>query len=172
MTRYPLIGTYCFVITLIVSCVTMPPRTARAVFGSSADGIRALNGSETQTRHAEQARTSLRWHHRAPQAARRSGAVPPVRTRPAGGGATLFPWVRTRARPLRMHTSPQAAGARSEGRPVPVVKRPSRCTAGLQCVCILDQQTGPRGRRRRARQGGSSLHRLHGLSLVELLQVM
>jgi hypothetical protein len=39
--QYPLTGTYCVVIILMVSCATMPPRKA-AVLGSSAVGARAL----------------------------------------------------------------------------------------------------------------------------------
>ena len=40
-----------FVTILIISCAIMPPRKA-AVFGSSAEGVRALNRSETQAKHA------------------------------------------------------------------------------------------------------------------------
>lgn len=41
--QYPLTGTYCFVIILMASCATMPPRKA-AVLGSSAEGVRTLEG--------------------------------------------------------------------------------------------------------------------------------
>ena len=70
-----------FVTILIISCAIMPPRNA-AVFGSSAEGVRALNRSETQAKHARQTLTSLRRHHRAPRA-----AVPPAQTGPIGRGA-------------------------------------------------------------------------------------
>ena len=40
-TQYPLTGTYCFVIILITSCATNPPRKADVV-GRSAVGDRAL----------------------------------------------------------------------------------------------------------------------------------
>lgn len=40
-TQYPLMGTYCFVIILMASCATSPPRNADVV-GMSAVGERAL----------------------------------------------------------------------------------------------------------------------------------
>ena len=41
-THTPAMGTYCFVIILIASCATRPPRKA-ATFGRSAVGARALH---------------------------------------------------------------------------------------------------------------------------------
>lgn len=53
---YPSIGTYCFVIILITSCATTPPRNA-AVLGRSAVGARAL---QTQKTHQQPAIASTR----------------------------------------------------------------------------------------------------------------
>ena len=48
-TQTELIGMYCFVIILITSCATNPPRKA-AVFGRSAVGERALHGRVSSTK--------------------------------------------------------------------------------------------------------------------------